>query len=646
MIKTNHGADPDGPGPDLNDAGPTGRRSGDDDGTSPPDAEAFDRQIKNMEWRLDGLRPDPDSPQAAAFEALETTMEELRVAVEQLRQSNDALRDSRAEVEAERRRYRDLFDLSPDAHIVTDLGGVVREANRATSALLNIDPSFLPGKPLAVFVPEDGRSAFRSELPRLRDLAAVAEYDLRFQPRRLAPFDAAVRVGAVHDASGRPVGLRWTLRDISPRKRAEEKIRGLNDQLERLVAERSEQLESALQTNESWLIRAHAADSASHADGRLFHDLVQEVDAILWRADAATGRFTFVSRRAEELLGYPVARWLDDPGFWPDRVHPEDRDWLAAYRRKHLRDGRDHEAEYRVVAADGHAVWFRESVRFLEAGPGRPGVLCGLMVNISKRKKVERQLYTAKGELAERLRDMTYLHELGGRLVAARDPASATDEVLAAVTSLLGAEMAVVLLLDRDGRREGGAATAVVASSGLPAGFADRVGRGPRTPGGLGALLASREPFAVEDVEAEPELAGCRDDARAGGFRGLFGVPLFTRDGEPLGTIAAFFRTPHRPPERQARLVEMYAEQAADAIENARLLGLVDAAGRRRGRDLALVAGELKGPLDAILAAAHRLAPAAGRDAIERHALVMAGLVDRLAVAPAAEWDGTGRAIS
>ena len=453
---------------------------------------------------------------------------------------------------------------------MTDLRGVIREANRAASVLFNMGTfatDFLVGKPIVVFLPDESRAAFRSELSRLRDQPGTAEYDLRLLPRKLPPFDASIRVGVVRDAWGQPVGLRWSIRDISPRKRAEEKIRALNDQLERQVAERSEQLETVLQTNERWLIKAHAADADETDGGRFFREIVEEVDAILWRADATTGRYTFISRRAEELLGYPAARWLDDPDFWLERIHAEDRDFARAYRRKQLNEGVDHESEYRVVAADGRTLWFREVVRVLEHGPDGGAVLYGLMVNISKRKKVERQLYTAKGELASQLRDMTYLHELGGRLADARDLSTTLDEVLWGVASLQGADMATLWLrpLDRD-------VMPLAVWHGLPDEFARRLD---------GVDLASRlgpiKPLSIENVEAEPDGSLWRLAGRIGGFRAAAVIPLLSRRGEPLGAIVAGFKEPYRMGDRQARLVEMYARQAARAIETAQTLDRLQA---------------------------------------------------------------------
>src|SRR5687768_14882082 len=64
-----------------------------------------------------------------------------------------------------------------------------------------------------------------------------------------------------------------------------------------------------------------ARERAAHAR---FAALVEGLDAIVWEADPATHRFTFVSQRAEGLLGYPVHRWLDDSEFWMTTVALED----------------------------------------------------------------------------------------------------------------------------------------------------------------------------------------------------------------------------------------------------------------------------------------------------------------------------------
>jgi PAS domain S-box-containing protein len=298
---------------------------------------------------------------------------------------------------------------------------------------------------------------------------------------------------------------------------------------------------------------------------RRYHDLVQGLDATVWEADAQTGRFTFVSRRAEELLGFPVERWLADPDFWAGRVHTDDREYAESGRRRGLREGRDFELEYRVIAADGRVTWIREAVRSVhDAANGLIG-LRGLIWNITKRKKVERQLYTAKRELAEQLADMKHLHELSSRLSATLELEPTLEEILGAVMGVLGAVMGDLRLYDaeRDELR-------LAASEGFTAEYLSLIDALPVGQGACGAAFARRERVVIEDVGSDPIYAPYVEAARLGGYQAVFSTPMVDRGGEVLGTIAAYFPEPHRPPERQARLVELYARQATDFVEHAR----------------------------------------------------------------------------
>ena len=119
--------------------------------------------------------------------------------------------------------------------------------------------------------------------------------------------------------------------------------------------------------------------------------LIHSVDGIVWEADAATFRFTFVSPRAERLLGYPTARWTDEPAFWVDHIHPDDREHASEYCRQCTREKRDHEFEYRMLAAGGRTVWLRDLVTVVVKND-RPVKLCGIMVDITAHKAAEAQI--------------------------------------------------------------------------------------------------------------------------------------------------------------------------------------------------------------------------------------------------------------
>ncbi len=385
------------------------------------------------------------------------------------------------------------------------------------------------------------------------------------------------------------------------------------------------QLEAAHVQSES---RREEAEEA----GRRYHDLVQGIELVIWESDTATRHFTFVSRRAEELFGQPAERWLTEPGLWLDRIVPEDREYAGSAWTHGLRDGRDFELEYRAIAGNGRTIWIREAVRIARDARGRTVGLRGLMWNITRKKKAERRLHTVKRLLAEGLDDMSYLHELSTRLSATLELEPMLEEVLAAVMSVQGAEMGLVRLVDRErGDLE------IVASVGLPEAFLTRFGRIPPGVAACGMAIVRGVPILIEDVEADPCDAETREAGRIGGFRGDYSTPLVSRTGAMLGTIATFFRDPHRPSERQVRLVELYARQAADFVEAARLHRDLREADRRKDEFLAMLAHELRNPLAAILGEAQMLGEASdgpalaeSREVILRQGRQMTRLVDDL----------------
>lgn len=136
---------------------------------------------------------------------------------------------------------------------------------------------------------------------------------------------------------------------------------------------------------------ARTARQALEDSERRYRELVAGLtDAIVWEGDPATFRFTFVSGAAERLLGYPASRWVEDPTFWVDHMHPDDREWAVDYCVKQSAAGANHEFEYRMIAADGRVVWLRDNV-YVSTKDGKK-VSRGLMVDISDRKHTEETL--------------------------------------------------------------------------------------------------------------------------------------------------------------------------------------------------------------------------------------------------------------
>ena len=120
-------------------------------------------------------------------------------------------------------------------------------------------------------------------------------------------------------------------------------------------------------------------------------ELINNLDGIVWEADAQTFRMTFVSHQAERILGYAVAEWVAEPMFWQEHIHPEDRDRVVRFCMKETRELRDHSFRYRMIAADGRSVWFDDRVK-VSAKDGKPHLIHGVMVDITELKQAEAEL--------------------------------------------------------------------------------------------------------------------------------------------------------------------------------------------------------------------------------------------------------------
>ncbi|HMI56475.1 MAG TPA: PAS domain S-box protein [Gemmatimonadaceae bacterium] len=117
-------------------------------------------------------------------EDLLATIEELRLAEENLRLQSEALAASRDALFEERTRFREMFDFAPDAYLITDLYGTIRDANVAASRLLGVDAKRLVGKALPSFFEESARRRFPHQLDELCDRNRLDNWDFFAEPRR------------------------------------------------------------------------------------------------------------------------------------------------------------------------------------------------------------------------------------------------------------------------------------------------------------------------------------------------------------------------------------------------------------------------------------------------------------------------------
>jgi diguanylate cyclase (GGDEF)-like protein/PAS domain S-box-containing protein len=140
------------------------------------------------------------------------------------------------------------------------------------------------------------------------------------------------------------------------------------------------------------------APHPDHDDAGVYRTLLESTQAIPWRIDWASARFTYIGPQIERVLGWSQGSWqtVDD---WATRIHPEDRQKTVDFCVSQSLEGVDHEADYRALTADGDYVWIRDVVHVIRHADGSVDCLVGFMFDISERKRAEDKILQLQKEL-------------------------------------------------------------------------------------------------------------------------------------------------------------------------------------------------------------------------------------------------------
>ncbi len=231
--------------------------------------------------------------------------------------------------------------------------------------------------------------------------------------------------------------------------------------------------------------RAPAEIAAEIPPGTEIEGLLDQIPAILYISDTgAQGRWHYVSRGVEAILGFTAQEWMNDPDLWARQIDPRDRERVLSREEEQAEPSVPE--EYRMLHRNGATVWVRDEAALVSDDRGRLR-WHGVISDVTDRR-------VAVQELTLRAHQQAAVATLGKHALEGVPVEQLMEEALASVLRLETVSAAAVLERRAESQR-----------------LAVRVQAGTWSPGELERVAASLRLSSTDAVSggraAQPDSA-------------------------------------------------------------------------------------------------------------------------------------------
>jgi PAS domain S-box-containing protein len=146
------------------------------------------------------------------------------------------LREKASRLHESRTRLKNVFAASPDAITVTDLNGNIIECNQAALEVLGCSSKEeLIGKSGFEFIAKKDHQRAMENMKKILEQGSVRNVEYTCLTKDGREFPAELSASVIRDSSGNPIGVVAITKDITERRKAEEKLRFLKEFNERVI---------------------------------------------------------------------------------------------------------------------------------------------------------------------------------------------------------------------------------------------------------------------------------------------------------------------------------------------------------------------------------------------------------------------------
>jgi PAS domain S-box-containing protein/putative nucleotidyltransferase with HDIG domain len=412
-------------------------------------------------------------------------------------------------------KFRRLFETSRDFLYITALDGMIIEVNKAASTIsgysveelkkMNIQSIYLDPANRALVVKEISARGFAENL------------EVKGKRKDGSIADVLVNSTIIKDNNGNIAGFQGSIKDISERKRVEEKLRESEARLK-------EAQRMALIGN--------------------------------WDLDLTTNKLSW-SDEVYNIFGIEPAAFDGSYEAFLNAIHPDDREIVKQAYDYSIKEQVPYEVVYRLFTPSGYIKYAQERCKTFYDDEGRPLRSVGTVQDITKSRRAEEHI---RSQLAR----LNALHNIDNAIKSSVDLQVTMNVFLDEVVAQLEVDAACVLLFNSH---------TLMLDHVVSRGFHSVAFQHTRLAVGdgyAGHIMFDRETVYVPDLtKVENQLTQALSLAGEN-FTTYIGSPLIAKD-QVVGVLEIFQRSPLSPDSEWLDFLEILAGQGAIAVNNAQL---------------------------------------------------------------------------
>ena len=249
-------------------------------------------------------------------------------------------------------------------------------------------------------------------------------------------------------------------------------------------------------------------------------------------------------------------------------VHPDDIDRVISERKLIIeKKSPKYCCEYRFKVKTGDYIWVYDKGKIEYDENGTPIKIYGTSSDITERKRSEKELKALSESLNAEVNALNIFLRINSRFINEADASTVYMDLLDAAVLLTGADCGnMQLIADDDETLE------IVAHKGCSDEFLRRYSKISGTTTICSEAKEKRSRIIVDDVSQctifdEENRLFMVDE----GMVCIQSTPMLSVSDKLLGMMSTHYKSPHQFNERELRVIDLLARQAADVIERVRI---------------------------------------------------------------------------